>query len=1020
MKIMVVGPTQSGKTCLAVGLANSTNDEIVVIPRGDGQYLRERAKEFAESKWPAGTKERKSLRFVFKWNEKLVDTIIDDYIGESWTSTEFLEDMSKLGEDDGVVLLVNPGFDCPYIDESGKTRIATDEDKKAKKKILYAKAFKDDRPFARQWLIDQEGKYEQIIEWLRTKRNGESKGNDLPVVAVVVTASDRLEPNGDLYDGSEHFNAFLDKVTNRLTGFEHEPFRVSVTGHLEDQNKPTLASGKENTSYRPFRWVLERLAEREESKAQIKAKELEEERKRQEESKIKNDQRKLKDRRKRDLIIASVVAAVAGLCIGTFKWVDAVRDQEDIATWTSAIVNSLGKTSLRGGDIKKAADNLNRLRTHNGFHAAEAVKAADKWEPEIWKKQEALISLSILEISDSQGGKGGVKDVAEVDDLFSAFKPTMANVVSEYDKVHANWERQKVDLEKLHNEYEFSENVEKPLRAAEMFHGRYAMDKLYPITDTIRGLKPSTERLNLAKEELARKVDGRIEDEWRNFAIRGFEKTASTNATTKAVVDFQARLDDWTPVSSLGDTAKSNLVAFVSTNVPVWRTAYETTSFSSKVDAAIKSGSLESLATLHPSRVATNEYLTARFVEAQWEERAKPVFERAYTAYLDGIVTKSFVGRGRPALVDDDKNDIKSRATTVGAPFDLGGALKYVEEHFKAKSEMWESEKRKVCNEWIKAKIRPDRLRTGMNGLFDEYINDARTIVDPQKGKYNPFFIEVVGSAVYREVEKWFESDVAAFKKELSPAEGVSLWLDDSNFEVRYKGLVNTFEGFKKTCRSINKDKSPPVGTWAHRFAELCVTKGGIENGGVNKVFGQRIVAKRLDALIDYQKKFPVNYKCTAFAAWFEVESFEGSGRPMESSDEMSNPLLISLIDSDGENAPKNETTSIGKDFEGEFKTIWSERKILEAGLFQRTKFVVKATDYNGNHIKKTSDIAKVFSFVDKQRTLELDGQLHIGRFTGVKDADIKVRLSVDISGETPFSLLEQAKREIREHGEAK
>ena len=997
MKIMVVGPTQSGKTCLAVGLANSTNDEIVVIPRGDGQYLRERAKEFAESKWPAGTKERKSLRFVFKWNEKPDDTIIDDYIGESWTSTEFLEDMSKLGKDDGVVLLVNPGFDCPYIDESGKTRMATDEDKKAKKKILYANAFKDNRPFARQWLIDQEGKYEQIIEWLRTKRNGESKGNDLPVVAVVVTASDRLEPNGDLYDGSEHFNAFLDKVTNRLTGFEHETFRVSVTGHLEDQNKPTLASGKENTSYRPFRWVLEKLAERKEEK-------------------IKGDQRELKNWRKSVLIIASAVAAFAGLCIGTFKWVDAVRDQEDIATWTSAIVNSLGKTSLRCGDIKKAADNLNCLRTHNGFHAAEAVRAADKWEPEIWKKQESLISQSILEMSGSQGSKGGVKDVAEVDDLFSAFKPTMANVVAEYDKVYANWELKKVELEELHNEHEFRENVERPLRAAEMFHGRSAMDKLYPITDTISRLKPSTERLNLAKEELARKVDGRIEDEWRNFAIRGFEKTASTNATTKAVVDFQARLDDWTPVSSSGVVAKSNLVAFVSAKVPAWRTQYEKTKFISEADKAVKANSMEEMAKFYPGRVATNEFLAVEFAEKQWNDRIKPVFEREYKVYLDGIVVKSSNGRDRPTIADDKKNDIKRRATIVGAPFDEDDALKYVEERVAAKSDNWETAKREECEKWIREKIRPGRSRTDSKGLWSEYEKDAK---DPIR-QTNPLFVEIVGAAVYREVEKWFESDVAAFKKELSPAEGVSLWLDDSNFEVRYKGLVNTFEEFKKTCRRINEDRNPPAGTWARRFAELCVTKGGIENGGVNKVFGQRIVAKQLDAQIDYQKNYPVNYKCTAFAAWFEVESFESKGTPMKGDDNLPNPQLISLIDADGENAPKNETTSISKEFDGEFKTIWSDEKILEAGLFQRTKFVVKATDYNGNHIKKTSDIKKVISFVDKQRTLELDGQLHIGRFTGVKDADIKVRLSVDISGETPFSLLEQAKREIRERGDAK
>lgn len=997
MKIMVVGPTKSGKTCLAVGLANSKNDEIVVSTRGVGQYLRERAKEFAESKWPGGTKERTSLGFVFKWNEKTVDTIIDDCIGESSTSTKFLEEMSELGEDDGVVLLVNPGFDCPYIDESGKTRIATDEDEKAGKKIFCAKAFKDDRPFARQWLIDQEGKYEQIIESLRTKRNGGSKGNDLPVVAVVVTASDRLEPNGDLYAHREHFNAFLAKVTNRLTGFKHKTFSVSVTGHLEDQNKPTLASGKENTSYRPFRWVLEKLAERKEEK--IKG----------------GDQSELKNRWKSVLIIASVVAAVAGLCIGTFKWVDAVRDQEDIATWMSAIVSSLGKTSLRCGDIENASGNLNRLRRYNGFYEAEAAMAADRWEPEIWKKQKSLISKSILEISDSQGKKGSDTDVAEVDKLFSAFNPTMTNVVAEYDKVYENWNRQKVGLQELHKEYEFRENVEKPLRAAEKVHGIYAMDKLYPITDTIRSLKPSTERLNLAKEGLARKVDGQIEDEWRNFAIRGFEKTASTNATTEAVEDFQARLDDWTPVSSSGIVAKSNLVAFVSTNVPVWRTQYETTKFISEAEKAVKKNSMEDMAIFYPGRVATNEFLTVEFAEKQWKSRVKPVFERERKAYLDGIVAKSSDGRNRPTFADGDKNDIKRRATSVGEPFYEANALKYVEEQVESKSKIWETAKREECNKWIREKIRPGRSRTDRKGLWSEYEKD------PVRWS-NPWFIKIVGKAVYREVEKWFESDVAAFKKELSPAEGegVSLWLDDSNFEVRYKGLVNTFEEFKKTCRHINEDKNPPAGTWAHRFAELCVTKGGIDSCGVNRVFGQRIVAKQLDARIDYQKKFPVNYKCTAFAAWFEVESFEGNGTPMKGDDNLPNPQLISLIDADGKHAPREEKNSIGEAGEGEYKTIWSDEKILEAGLFQRTKFVVKATDYNGNRIEKTSDIKKVISFVDKQRTLELDGQLHIGRLTGVKDADIKVRLTVDISGETPFSLLEQAKQEIRERGDAK
>ena len=1004
MSLIVVGPTQSGKTCLAVGLANTKikgTDTFVVTPRGDvtRAYLGNRLKEFAESKWPGGTTESKTLAFDFMLNGRTEGVSFEDYKGETSTSPKFLEKLSDLGKNDGVILLVNPGFQCPYVeDANGNLRLATEADEKSKTPIHYVEAFKEERPFAKQWLVDQETKYAQIIERIRT-RNGASK-EDMPIVALVVTASDRLEENGDLCDCRPRFEGFLEKITDMLSGFVLETYRVSVTGHLDDQKRPQLADGTDNTSAEPFLGIIRKLTERDKS------------------DKEEEEARKRKAKKKKVIKIVVGIAFAAVICVGISILVKSNHDQGDIATWQSACISQLHKTAFRMSDLKKAVETLALLRSHKGFCAARATAAADKLEPSIWGKQKFLIDRKVLEISESQGMKGGVQELAEVEELFSAFKPTLTNLVDEYCAHHANWKTQKARLEAAHQEYELREVVEKPLRGAERLHGISAMDKLYPIADVIRRLNPSSERLALVKDELAKKVDTQISAEWHNFAIPSFQKEATSNATENAVKAFRQRLDDWTPVSTSGEVAKSNLLAFVSTNAPFWRSTYEKATFSSEVDVAVKSGSLESIAKLYPSRVATNGFLTAEFVETQWTKRAKPVFERECRAYLDDIVAKSAHGKARPDLANDYKTDVERRATSVGAPFDSAKAQAYVEEHVKTKSQEWDSAKRDECKKWIANKIRPGRPRTGMDGLWSEYVQDKK------RHDSNPFFVEIAGAAVYREVEQWFESDVDAFKKELAPAEGVSLWQDSANFAARYKTLEDTFENFKHTCLRVCEDKNPPNGTWAHRFAELCVTKGRVGDG-INRAFMQRIVAKRLDAMIDYKKKFPVAFKHTSFAAWFEIRGYEKNGEP---SDEFHKREI--LIGSHGEHAPDDPNTSISKDHEGLLKAIWprpgedsSEGKICEAGLFEQTVFVVKATDYNKwNGFKKTGYVinhvipfARRQSSVEENGRYEMSGQLTVDRAaSGAKFADIGVVLHADETGETPFTLLEQAKRETK------
>ena len=135
---MVVGPTQSGKTCLAVGLAKSTNDTLVVIPRAGRKYLMDREKEFAESSWPGGTTTDNPIGFYFKrkGTEEVVEATLNDYKGETSTSREFSENLAGMGRYDGVALLVNPGFKGPYVIDNGKARLATkDDEEKARENI---------------------------------------------------------------------------------------------------------------------------------------------------------------------------------------------------------------------------------------------------------------------------------------------------------------------------------------------------------------------------------------------------------------------------------------------------------------------------------------------------------------------------------------------------------------------------------------------------------------------------------------------------------------------------------------------------------------------------------------------------------------------------------------------------------------------------------------------------------------------------------------------------------------------
>lgn len=359
VKIVVIGPTQSGKTCLAVGLSTFSYARTLFRPAfqasADNEISRQhllRLRKLLESgKWPPGTTRTDKLQFAFQWKKRRrIEFTFGDYKGENSTSPDFLKKLGELGSEDGVVLLVNPGFKFHYVEESdGTLRFPNDAEAsnpEALDSLPVSSAFAGS-PLARTWLVDEEGIYEQIVESLKTM-NGETKTSK-PVVAVAVTASDRLRRKGDLRSIRPQFEEFLARITNKLetAGFRWKRFDVSVTGSLAKQNEPKLGRGLANTSPRPFLWIV---------------------------------RRRIGPMVKKIAIPASSIVALFALVFGAYEYSKSIDDDKSIGKWHSSCLSALEEEPFEIGHLKTASTAIDRLRSHKGFYAEKARREADELE----------------------------------------------------------------------------------------------------------------------------------------------------------------------------------------------------------------------------------------------------------------------------------------------------------------------------------------------------------------------------------------------------------------------------------------------------------------------------------------------------------------------------------------------------------------------------------------------------------------------------------------------------------------
>ena len=810
-RIGVIGPTQSGKTCLAVGLFSTntsgfTIETVGMIVRSYLSDLRAALQPGRDDSgnrkaglWPAatnmGTKMDISLDFQKK-GKAPVRVEFPDFSGELLADEETFRKFANqyLRDLSGVVLLMNPGADAFQSGDAKK-------------------------------LADAMTQYKRVVDFLKDPNNGSADA----FVALTVTAADRLK--GDLRGKLEAFEQTVEELSNSIetAKFRCKRFNVSITGHLKEQDDPQLARGRKNSASEPFLWLLDELDWRPRRIALV---------------------RKIR----RCALAAVAAAALVGIWYGVSAMTALDEINKDETKTKEVLDECLSRTNPGEEDLAAVRNGIIALQSRTGWFSKKARDAADAFRPTGWTVHEKRIRREWSNIAADPVKYG--RDCDRVDKVFqdwSIVDPDDPGAAA----LKAQWNAERPGFQEQYAIGQLLEIIRKPLDESAALHGAEAFALFAGLYGKLSAVSPVSTNTVALKAELSAQLDARVEKEWREFAIPDFEKAAPQEATHETTRAFAARLADWNPATTNGLAAKDALMASVSNSVPVWRTDYETTTFSAHVDDAVKGGSLEALAALFPARVVTNDYLTAQFVGEQWAARGKPAFDKSRKAYLDGIVADVVRRGGRPELTSDDKARIESSADAVGEPFDGAGALASVQQDVDEKERAWENACRAAAEQWIKDEIRanPNRKRTGNNGLWDAYERFVR------ENRDNPFVESLVRPAVYTQAERWFESDIRTFSS-----------MEHGN--AGYKGLVeDSFDSFKRLCRRIDEDKNPLRTSWAWHFATACVEKGHLES--VATCFPQTLAVSRVEGTISYGD-FRVGYKGTDLTAKLGVETLDG------------------------------------------------------------------------------------------------------------------------------------------------
>ena len=387
--LAIIGATSAGKTTLAVGLYATSTEDFTVSPVGDetSKYLEIRKTSIEEGFWPAAgfAEDNVDIRLRLHASGNQVDIVFREYMGERMErDPNYIREV--IGTPKSAMILFNPGM--PGLS----------------------------KPETRNRML---GNLKVIAQHLKV--------NGCIAVAFVVTASDRLA--SDLAEFREDFEAYASEVTNHLTnlGLDWKRFEVTVSGQLDDQNKPKLARGENNTTHEPFLWLLKRIRD---------------------------------SKRRRCLrMFATVVAAfigVSGVLLGGFV----VHSRQALAKAEKAFANTSNALNIAyaAHDEAKVRTTLEFLTT-NSFDKVTAILPSDQARRnELVKRvneQSDLWRVRLLKMEfDSNKSKVNTKPSDVQLEWFGGFdkklltlSPSSKDAVIERDTLTNDWDNSRIELE---------------------------------------------------------------------------------------------------------------------------------------------------------------------------------------------------------------------------------------------------------------------------------------------------------------------------------------------------------------------------------------------------------------------------------------------------------------------------------------------------------------------------------------------------------------------------------------------
>lgn len=823
-QIAVIGPTQSGKTCLAVGLfSTSTTRFTITTPNKDDQnYLVDRRRSIVSGIWPdANNKNPIPLRFDFhRKGKEDITVVFSDYAGELHANTvEFKEFANRNFRNlSGVILLINPGADAF---QSGDSKL----------------------------LENIKAQYAGILDFIHDPHNGSADA----FIALTVTASDRIHgPNADLKGREAAFKDCLEGIENSLSsmGFRWKKFFVSMSGPTAAGNKYNQKSVPKrfpNTSSKPFLWILDKL-----SPPLIPPGCL---------------------CRSAWFLGALIVIAIVGCMMRASKDLEYIQTSENNAR------KELDDPGSTANAYKKAFDNASRhikeLKDYKGtFHKEKARKIYKDLKPDVWEIFNKGITRSIEDLSEDARQNPTECDgrIEKIDAYISSFLEVYeckdeCNVCSnEYVKLKEVWKKKKTPIK----ENILIGGIKTPLIDNVGKHGDSVLRDLIKLNlklDKIKSTEGDSSGYVQRWKRTALKLDERVYEEFSDYEIPDFDKMASTNATENGVRSLSEKLKDWNPATTNGAAYKGELLAVVSNSIPKWRTSYEENRIRTLAAEAVKSCDMAKMARLFPSEVNTNMYLTASFIESVWTNIVEVPFEKARRMFINEVIGKVEKRSGRPELTKADEEKIMGEVNRVGSPLD-NKLLHEIKQVVKKKALEWDESKRGECEEWVRANVKSDRKRTGRNpnGLWDEYKSYWR--------KYradNPFVESIVRCAVYKQIEEWFDSDIEEMEKK------------SKNLPDAKKNIENVFHEFRTLCRRVSEDREPLKTSWAWHFACECVNSNKLES--ISSCFPQKLSVTSVKGKIDYND-FRIGYKGTDLCVTVSSESIEGETKKYNLSNE--------------------------------------------------------------------------------------------------------------------------------------